>query len=45
MTETPIETFARLTRSNKGTRDIKFGVPVVFMWGLGSLAWLALEAL
>lgn len=38
MTETPIETFTRLARSNKSTRDIKFGVPVVFTWGLGFLA-------
>lgn len=45
MTATPIETFTRLTRSNTSTGDIKFGVPVVFIWGLGSLAWLALEAL
>lgn len=45
MTATPIETFTRLTRSNTSTGDIKFGVPVVFICGLGSLAWLALEAL
>lgn len=45
MTATPIETFTRLTRSNTSAGDIKFGVPVVFICGLGSLAWLALEAL
>lgn len=45
MPETPIETFTRLTTSNTSKGDIKFGVPVVFICGLGSLAWLALEAL